>query len=298
MNRTRNQNDGKKGFCIIGPGRLGTALAILLKKAGWRFVGAIGRNAAGASRVCEAIGGGHATTEPKYVTKKSDLVLITTPDDAIAGVCENVARRKAFSAGSVVAHCSGMLTSSVLAPARTCGAYTGSIHPLQSFADTRQATKILPGSCCCIEGQEPARKILYKVAEDLGMHAMNVATDKKPLYHAGAVMASNFLVALQDIALELERAAGLKEEEARPAMFRLFQGTAENIRNLGTVEALTGPFARGDCETVKMHLEHIRKHCPAAMPAYKALALRALELGVKQGDMAENSAKTIRRLLS
>jgi len=289
---------GKPDFCIIGPGRVGTALAVLLHDAGWNFLGAIGRRIESAERACEAAGCGHASCDPSTLTAKSGLVLITTPDDAIGEVCDNVARNGGFSPGTVVAHCSGRLASGALKPARKLGAHTGSIHPLQSFASCREAARVLPGSYCSIEGDTTALKTLNMIAGDLELHTVQLLADKKPLYHAGAVMASNFLVALQDIAQELERKAGLSPEESRAALSQLVKGTVDNIESLGTVDALTGPFARGDIDTIKKHMESLRRHCPAALPAYKALGQRALELGEKQGDICCKDAGSIRNLLT
>ena len=67
------------------------------------------------------------------------VVFVTTPDDKIASTCSNISTKKAFQAGAVVVHCSGALASSVLAPARQCGASVASLHPLQSFASVSQA---------------------------------------------------------------------------------------------------------------------------------------------------------------
>ncbi len=284
-------------FCIIGPGRLGTALAVLLGRKGWRFTGACGRDIAGAERACAAAGGGLAVTDPATIAAKSRLVMITTPDDAIGPVCRAIAVRGGFAEGSVVAHCSGVLNSSVLAPAERSGAHTGSMHPIQSFPTARHAVRMLPGSYCCIEGDHRSMQLLHAMADALQLRMLRIPTDKKPLYHAGAVMASNFLVALLDIAQDLESAAGLSPEEALAPFLPLVRATLENVENLGAARALTGPLARGDCNTVKMHMENMHRHCPAALPAYRSLALRALELGIQQGGVSEEDAASIRQML-
>ncbi len=288
---------GKTDFCIVGPGRLGTALAVLLREAGWPLKGICGRNLQSARKACRAAGGGIAVCDPVRIASMSNLVLITTPDDAIAQICRQVADGKGFRRKSIVAHCSGALNSDILAPAVAHGAHAGSIHPIQSFATPRDAVRLLPGSYCCIEGDKIAEKILNSMAEDLSLHTLHVPKDKKILYHAGAVVASNLMVALQDIALQIERCAGLPDDNTLKPFMPLLHGTLENIEHLGTTQALTGPFARGDLETVRMHLHSLRQHCPDALPAYVTLALRALELGVAQGKISREKADSMRRLL-
>ncbi len=287
----------KPEFCIIGPGRLGTALAVLLHGAGWEFIGASGRSARNAVRACEAVGAGTPAAEPAALTAASRLVIITTPDDAINRVCREIASTDGFCEGSVVAHCSGLLSSSALAPARECGAFAGSLHPIQTFPTWTDAVRTLPGSCCCIEGDAEALKILCIAASDLNLKRIHVPADGKALYHAGAVAASNLLAALLDLAQELEIAAGLPPGDALEPFIPLVQRTVENISRMGTVRALTGPFSRGDYETIRTHIQHISAGCPQALPAYKTLGRRALELGVRQGGISEPVARSIRRLL-
>lgn len=270
---------------------------MLMHRSGWKFKGACGRSLESAERACRAVGAGEAVTDPAPLARGSSLVLITTPDDSIGDACSLIAERGATGADSVVAHCSGALTSSVLRPARLRGAHTGSLHPIQSFAGPEEAVKTLPGAYCCIEGDGTAEEVLVKIASDLGLHPLRIATDRKPLYHAGMVMASNFMASLHDIALELECEAGLEAEDALKAFMPLVRGTLENMAKLGPARALTGPFARGDCETVRLHLEHIRRHCPKALSAYLSLGRRALELGIKQGGVDPSDARAMRDML-
>ncbi len=287
----------KLDFCIVGPGRLGTAVAILLQKKGWGFKGVCGRNIHKARRVCQQIGVGKAASDPTEITTQSEVVLITTPDDVISKVCSDIAHSRGFKADSVVAHFSGVLTSAALNTAGESGADIGSIHPIQSFATTEDALRLIPGSYCCIEGNRRAVEILRAMAQALNMHSLEIDASEKGLYHAGAVFASNFLVALQDIAMELESTCGLTYEEASKAFMPLVWGTVKNIEKLGTVKALTGPFARGDVETIRRHIKSIRRRCPSALPAYLELGKRSLQLSILQGGINKKQAEAIQRLL-
>lgn len=287
----------KFDFCIVGPGRLGTAVAILLQRKGWRLKGVCGKGVSKARSVCQQIGEGQAVSDPTEITTQSEVVLITTPDDVISKVCSGIAHSGGFKPNCVVAHFSGALTSSAIQTAKESGALIGSIHPIQSFATTEDALDLIPGSYCCIEGDKGAVEILASMAQALKMHSLKIDTSQKVLYHAGAVFASNFLVALQDIAMELESACGLTYEEASKAFMPLIFGTVKNIEKLGTVKALTGPFARGDVETIRCHIKSIRQQCPSALPAYLELGKRSLQLSILQGGINKKQADAIQRLL-
>ncbi len=187
-----------RSFAIVGAGKVGSALARLLSEHGYEFLGAASRSTESAEAACEFAGAGTPHTAVAPLTRRAGLVFLTVPDDAIEQVCSQIARDKGFAEGAVVAHCSGALDSTTLAPAAEAGAHVGSMHPLQSFATAEQALSILPGFCCCIEGDEPAVRVLREVARALQCPPMTIPTEGKTLYHAAAVVACNFLVALED----------------------------------------------------------------------------------------------------
>jgi len=285
-------------FCIVGAGKVGTALAQLLAQAGCEFLGAASRSAASAQAACRLAGAGRATTDAASLTRDAQLVFITTPDDAIARVCAELAAAKAFARGAVVAHCSGALSSEVLQPARACGAAVGSLHPLQSFATVEQAVELLPGSFCCVEGDAEAVRVLRRVAGLLGARFIPLSPEHKALYHAAAVTACNFLVALQNAALKMCEAAGIPRPDALEALLPLIKGTVENIEAVGLAQALTGPVARGDAETTRLHLEALRESLPQLLPLYRTLALEAVELALEKGTLTPPKAEELRCLLA
>jgi predicted short-subunit dehydrogenase-like oxidoreductase (DUF2520 family) len=285
-------------FCIVGAGKVGTALARLLSDAGWAFVGAASRSRRSAETACQFAGTGRPTNRPADVTAEAGLVFITTPDDVIGSVCEGLAAEGAFREGSVVAHCSGALPSSVLAAARACDASVGSIHPMQSFATAEQAVRILPGSCCCVEGDAEAVTLLRHVAEALDAHVIAIATEDKPLYHAAGCVASNYLVALQHAALKLTDAASISREDAMRLLVPLVKGTAANFAEVGLPDCLTGPISRGDVETVRRHLQAIEGAAPKLLPLYRVMGRETVEVGRAKGTLSPEAASTILDLLA
>ena len=285
-------------FAIVGAGKVGSALAKLLSQAGYELIGVASRTLSSAGAAREMAGTGLATTAAAEVTRGAELTFLTVPDDAIEALCRRLAVEGAFAEGAVVAHCSGALASGVLSPARSCGAWIGSLHPMQSFATAEQAVRLLPGSSCCVEGDAEALPILRQAGRDLGTSVFTIEAESKPLYHAAACVASNYLVALQNAALKLSRAAGVGREDAVRALTPLVRGTVDNLESVGLPDCLTGPVARGDVETVRRHLKAIEERLPQLLDLYKVLGRETVEVALDKGSLQEEAAAQIRRLLA
>ena len=158
----------KPSFAIVGCGKVGTALGIFLAKAGYKAVGLAGRSLASAKRTAEIIDCDHYSDVPWEITRNADVVFITTPDGAIIETCDSIAGHKGFADKAVVLHCSGALPSTVLSTAKTCGAQTGSMHPLQTFASSKFNANPFQGITVSIEGENDAVNMAKQIAADLG----------------------------------------------------------------------------------------------------------------------------------
>jgi predicted short-subunit dehydrogenase-like oxidoreductase (DUF2520 family) len=201
----------------------------------------------------------------------SEAALLCVPDAEIASVASQVA--EAVPPLRFVGHTSGATRLDALAAAGERGAGAFSIHPLQTIPD---GSTDLTGAPCAVAGSnEAAERLASELGEALGMRPFQVAEEHRAAYHAAAAMASNFLVALEESASVLLAAAGVKD--ARELLAPIVLSTAANWSERGA-EALTGPIARGDRETVDRHLDAIREHAPELLPVYEALAERAREI--------------------
>jgi len=250
---------------------MGTALAKTLGDKGYAIAGVSSLHLASAQRLAGICGISEATDRPWEVTRKADVVFLTTPDGVIESVCDSISRQEGFSPGAIVLHCSGAHPSTILASARKSGAWIGSMHPLQSFASVDITHNPFKGIRIAIEGDSKAVSTADQMARDLEAQPLQILTEGKPLYHAAAVVASNFLVTLMGVAFRLIQQAGVKPEEAFAVLKPLIDGTLANIDRSGVHQALTGPVVRGDVQTIETHLHAISAAMPELLPFYTCL---------------------------
>jgi predicted short-subunit dehydrogenase-like oxidoreductase (DUF2520 family) len=287
----------KPALVIVGCGKVGTAMANLLSRSGYLISGVVTSRLETARKSAEATGAGRYSDCPWELTPEADVVFITTPDDRIAAVCGEIAENNGFQGESVVLHCSGALSSRILGPARDRGAFAASLHPLQSFASADQAVRLVPGSFCAIEGDAEALPIVRQIVKDIGGLLLEITPEKKTLYHAAAVAASNYLVTLIGLAVELNRAAGLSSDAGYEALVPLVRGTLRNIGSRGVPDALTGPIARGDVATVAAHLEAMEKDVPEYLSLYRCLGLYTVDMAREKGSISQERAQRLVELL-
>ncbi|MFQ5880396.1 MAG: Rossmann-like and DUF2520 domain-containing protein, partial [Dehalococcoidia bacterium] len=242
---------GQLGVGFIGAGVVGTALARGLAGGGYAVVAAASRRLESARRLAAAVRGCEAYAVAQAVADAAELVFITTGDDAIGEVAGAVRWRP----GQMVVHTSGAATVAALAPAREAGAQVATFHPLQTFADADQAVASLPGTTFALEGEGRVVEELKRLAAALGGRWLILHSEEKALYHAAAVMVSNYAVTLMQAAAELWRAFGVQSQVAVPALVPLLRGTVGNMEAVGLPRCLTGPIARGDVATVRSHLQ-------------------------------------------
>ena len=283
---------------IVGPGHVGSTLAVLAVRAGLR-VAVGGRRIERARQAALEAGEGAAACTIDRAVAAGRLVLLTVSDPAIAPLCSDLAQRGRFRAGQVVAHCSGLLDSEALAPARRAGCHVGSLHPLATFPTVSAACEAFDYTWCFVEGDEPAVEALEELARRLGAaRCVRLRPGRKALYHASAVFACNYLATLLDAAADLARQAGVPDHQALPAMEGLVRATVDNVLTLGPAAALTGPIARGDVQAVRLHLESMADLEPSLVALYRQAGLRTVELALKRGSIDDAQANALRQVLT
>jgi predicted short-subunit dehydrogenase-like oxidoreductase (DUF2520 family) len=280
---------------VVGAGRVGTAMAVLLGRAGHRIV-AVSGGVASRDRAATFLPDA-PFVEPEDAARMGDLVVIAVPDDAIEPMATRLADADAFRAGQWVAHVSGALGLDALGPVRASGAGGLAIHPLQTFPDVEGALDRIPGSTLAVTADDEEGYLLgERLAHDLRTEPFRLEDAKRPLYHAAAVFASNYLVVTGAIAEDLFRAAGVPDP-AR-AMLPLQRATLDNVERLGPADALTGPAVRGDAVTVERNLSALHAAAPETVAAYVDLCRVALRVAVRSGRLPEERRATVEEVLS
>lgn len=292
-------NSSISNIAIIGPGRVGSTLALAMVKAGLPLVAIGGRDQAKCKSAMQSL---EACT-PSVAASIAKIVLLTVSDAAIAPVCNELVREGALSPGTIVAHVSGALSSEVLRSAKDVSrCKIASAHPLQTFASTDTALAALSGAHWFLEGDIEAVDQLSKLILAIGGIVNSLPTDKKPLYHASSVLASNYLTALLDAALEVMEKAGIDRQSALLALESLSKAAVNNTFSLGPENALTGPIARGDVETVKYHLEKLSGNAAVSDDdyigsIYRSIGHQTIKLAIRKGSIDSKQAGQIARIL-
>ena len=218
--------------------------------------------------------------EPPPWIAQLAVIILAVPDDAIRPLAGVLADAGTIGSQQVVLHLSGVHGQEALGPLVGSRAALGSLHPLQTISDPERAAERLKGAWAAVEGMPRAVEAAERLAQDVGLRPFRIASQAKPMYHAGAVFASNYFVVVEAVAQRLLRHAGLTDAEAWQALRPLVEGTLENLARLGPLGALTGPVARGDEATVRRHVEALTQDDAAL---YRVLGRAALELAQKRG---------------
>jgi predicted short-subunit dehydrogenase-like oxidoreductase (DUF2520 family) len=287
----------KDRFVIIGGGRVGTAVGNILQHKGIEVAAVASRSEQSLEQAAKYIEGAFLTADVVKAARKGNVILITTPDDLIADTCLSLVSGGAVRKGHHIVHMSGALGLDILEPAEELGARTASIHPLQTFADVPGAIKRIPGSTFAVTTRDAKT---YSWAESLvrtlGGEAVPLEEKDKTLYHIGAVVASNLMVALEHAAELIYQEIGMHREKALKALLPLIEGTLENLAKHGTEKALTGPVARGDIGVLRQHLDCLEgEDRVPLLQAYASLSLYALDLA--EADVSKARCEEIDELL-
>jgi predicted short-subunit dehydrogenase-like oxidoreductase (DUF2520 family) len=278
---------------IAGAGRVAQALGRLLRDRGEPVVAVASRTPERASAAARFIGGVEVV-EYDDLPGRCSHVLIAVSDDALASVAARLAR--GGMRNGVALHTCGTRGAEAIPELARAGVSCGVLHPLQAVSSAEQGVGALPGATFAISGAGEAALWAERIVALLNGTKLHIEAGREALYHAAAVVASNYVVALIDVAVELLRAAGVAEDEALRAIRPLVETNARNALTLTPVRALTGPIERGDAETVALHLEALREAPSEVRELYRAVGLRVLDLARRRA-LDETYAHKVERCL-
>jgi predicted short-subunit dehydrogenase-like oxidoreductase (DUF2520 family) len=264
-------------LAIIGAGRVGRALGRKLHRRGWRIGVVVTRSIATARAAARAIGAGDPQPNIGPAVLNAGVVLIATPDMAIASVARELVKLggpgkrppKNDWPGKIVLHTCGALDRGVLRPLARRAAATGSLHPLQTFSLRRPPQ--LDGCVCAIEGDAAALRCAMRICRELSCIPVRVPAGKKAAYHAAAALAAGHVLGLLEAATRIFEASGFARQQAVRALLPLTRQTLANFERSGARASWTGPASRGDWKTVALHLTALRRFPREYRSAYAAV---------------------------
>lgn len=273
-----------KRLVLVGPGRAGLALARSWAGVGGR-VELVARDARGAERAGGEIFEGDVSLRALDDGRPlaGDVLVLAVPDDAIAAAASSVAPRASCR---FAFHLSGALTARALAPLSPIAAL-GSLHPLRAFSGA--PTDTWNGAFVAVEGDDAAVAAGSSLCRRMGARPHRLDEAGKVLYHCAATLSAGGVASLVSLAARIWGEAGLAEEEGRVELARLASGASEALSRLPFEEAITGPVARRDVETVRLHRDALAGDVDLAR-VYRILAAETLRRTAGRGREAEISS--------
>ncbi|TGY97836.1 DUF2520 domain-containing protein [Petralouisia muris] len=292
---------------IIGAGKVGTTLAKYVKDHGACVTGFYNRTESSGRESAEFTGTEYFTTLDSLM-KVSDTLFITTTDKEIEKVWDCIAKKNVK--GKVICHFSGSLSSDIFSNWEETGAYVCSVHPIYAFSNKFTAYQNLTGAAFAVEGHRTALTRMQELFRLLPNRIVEISTSEKVKYHAATSIASNHVVGLISMAVELMQEAEIPEASAYELLKPLVEnnvksifeketqegnasGTEQTAEYRGCAQALTGPIERNDTETVRKHLKHLDRRQWEL--AYRAVGTAVTELAEKKHP--ERSYETMKKIL-
>jgi predicted short-subunit dehydrogenase-like oxidoreductase (DUF2520 family) len=279
---------------VVGAGRTGTAMAAALGRAGHRVVAASAVSQASIQRVAARLPG-VPVLRPEEVIERAGLVLLTVPDDALAGLVAGLAATDVPLEGKLIAHASGRYGLDVLEPVVAKGALPLAMHPVMTFTGRVEDEARMNGISFGVTAPALLRPVAEVLVVEMGGEPVFIAEDRRGLYHAALANAANHLVTLVTASAEMLGTAGVADPSAMLAP--LLYAALENALAYGPA-ALTGPVARGDAQTVAAHVAAIKAAAPEMLGSYLALARLTADQALAARTLTPDDAERLLGVLS
>ena len=289
----------KPTIALIGPGRVGSAVAKKLHAAGYQLTAIVSHDRQRAIEACQFIDcPSDAATDQLVSVTSAEVILLAVPDDQIQSVAQQVHSVCDPKNPPSLIHFSGLHPAAIMQSTTDIHTTLLCLHPLLPFANREKGYYALDQCPCAIESSTPQGILLgKKLATAMGGTPFPVATDKKALYHAAACISSNYLVTLIAMARDLFIHCGIESEHATPLLLPLMRAVFANVEELGVEQGLTGPIVRGDVGTITKHLQQLEREAPEFLESYRALGIQTATIGEKSQRLSLKRAATIKDIL-
>ncbi|MFC4946771.1 Rossmann-like and DUF2520 domain-containing protein [Pseudonocardia sp. GCM10023141] len=277
---------------VVSAGRVGSVVGAAWAAAGHHVTATSGVSRASVKRAA-ALLPGVPLLPPDEVVAGSALALLAVPDDVLPGLVRGLAAAGCFRPGQIVVHTSGAHGVAVLAPATEQGVLPLALHPVMTFTGRVEDVARLAGCSVGVTaaaGDEAAWSVGEALVVEMGAEPVRIADDVRPLYHAALAHGANHLVTLVRDCIDTLERAGISPADRLVAP--LLSAALDNALRHGD-RALTGPVARGDAETVRMHLRELGDVDPDLAQTYRVLAGRTARRALAAGLLPEHAAKDV-----
>lgn len=278
---------------IVGAGQVGVGLYRAFRAAGAGVLGLHSRRhtpfATSSGTLPISLGDANAV-----IVAVQDEQIDATIGELVESTTSTGKRR--LASGTVIVHTSGGAEPSLIPRLGELGLNGGTFHPLVPFANPDRAPELLRKGWIGIDGDEQARATSRRMAGQLGARTLEIPPGMKPVYHAAAVISSNFPVVLESVAAGILADAGIPERSAQQAVHSLMEAAVSNTADALPDAALTGPVVRGDVDAVYRHLQALR-HNADARALYRRLSFAALEIARRRGTDPARLAEIQKLLL-
>ena len=277
---------------IVGAGHVGRGLYRAFRGSGIDVLGLHGRRATAWTTSTGLL--------PPSIADANTIILAVRDaqiDDAVAELLNGRRGGKTgVSAGTAVLHTSGAAEPELITRLGEYGLSGGTFHPLIPFANAEKVPDLLKHAWIGIDGDDQARATSRRLAGHIGSRTLEIPAGGKALYHAAAVISSNFPVVLASLASDTLIALGIPERSAQQAVHGLMEAAVANLAETSPIEALTGPVVRGETDVLIRHLGALRRDADARA-VYKRMSLAALTLAAQRGVPRETIEEMQRVLL-
>jgi len=267
---------------IVGPGRMGLALgAALMDEGAVRELTYYGRRPEPPAHPLFTQGLARYVFGAEPLSGHTRTLILAVPDEVVPEMAFMMAAQGPAPDGCTAYHLSGALPTDVLEPLHERGYAVASFHPLQVIANPIIGVDRIAGSSVAVTGGPQAVANARRLTDALGCRLFTVPAGRRPLYHAAVVLASSYLLPLLDLSSRLMVQAGVSNDDAVQALLPLVRGVLASVEEGGVPSALGGPIARGDVETVALHLRALEDE---DRTLYATLGAELLRLGTEPVD--------------
>ncbi len=289
---------GKKEFILIGPGNVGLTVSSLLCEQNYICKQVVSRIAEREDEIRNWIG-----SEIPIIAWEdwnpvvADFVLVATPDDLIQEMGLLLAQKYQVLEGNpcTFIHFSGIQSSNEFQPLRDYGFGAASLHPLQTIPSVEIGRKTIRHCAWGTEGD--SREILSELVRALNGVEVELTAEDKVEYHLAAVFASNLLVALTAIAVDIAAEAGINQEHFLDVFGPLIRQTVDNLLQHGPTSVVTGPVERADTSTIEKHLGWLNNADEKYLIIYRELSHYLAEVLLAGNNISLQDVETLTRAL-